>query len=73
MVKRPFWPAVFLILAWPKAGLAEYKTVNDLLVVCKAAITAMASGAVLSSQELTDAGQCVGYLQAVADLSWAAR
>ena len=40
--------------------------------LCQAALEAMGSGAELSSRELAEAGQCIGHLEGVADMSWAA-
>lgn len=72
MVKSLFFVAVCSCLYWPIASQAAYKTGHELLAVCQAALEAMESGATLSSQELADAGQCIGYVEAAADMSWAA-
>ena len=49
-----------------------YLTGNELVGLCQAALEAMGAGAKLSSRELAEAGQCIGYLEGVADMSWAA-
>ncbi len=72
MLKKPLLLVAFLFVGWPPVGQGAYLTGNELVDLCQAALEAMGAGATLSSRELAEAGQCIGYLEGVADMSWAA-